>query len=86
METNTKFENILFGREWLPNFKIKKEYFRVISYNILAPSLIGHVEYSAPSEYLDWKYRLPLIIKYFIYLIKRELNNVKGDIVCLQVS
>jgi mRNA deadenylase 3'-5' endonuclease subunit Ccr4 len=45
--------------------------FRVLSYNILADSLIDRDDYSKKHffEYLDWKIRGPKLLEYYILII-----------------
>lgn len=54
-----------------------KDSLRVMSYNILAPSLVENVDYSSTSlEWVEWKHRLAMI--------KREIAWCKPHILCLQ--
>lgn len=62
-------------RQWL---RTPKEGSRltIVNYNILAPSLVHKLAYSCDCKFLDWNYRLPIILS--------ELQALCGDIIFIQ--
>jgi mRNA deadenylase 3'-5' endonuclease subunit Ccr4 len=56
--------------------KATKNCLRVMSYNILAPSLVGETDYgNIDPAYLKWENRFPQI--------KKEIDAIKPHILCL---
>ncbi|CAI2359500.1 unnamed protein product [Moneuplotes crassus] len=85
--TSEHIEYFTSSRKWVPNFtpESTKESFSgvhnsrisLMSYNVLADSYLGHVDYGDVDPcVLDWSYRYKLI--------QAEIEHLDPDIICMQ--